>query len=304
MRLNRLDLNLLIALDALLSERSITRAAERIFLSQSATSGALSRLREFFGDEILVRVGAQMMLTPLGESLVAPVQNILLQIQSMVDRGLDFEPNHSDRKFRILCSDYAVNTIINPLVLHLAKVAPNVQLELFMPTNNLKETLDQGNVDFLLMPTYLLFDDHPKMSLFQEGFVCMGWNENPILTEGITEENFLKAKHVSVRFGPTRQRSQDQVLLETEFGVIPQVEIVTANFSVIPPMLVGTHRIAVCSERMAESWVRLLPLKTSPVPFDLPKISWGLQWHKFRELDPGIQWLQSQLSFIAGQLSK
>jgi LysR family nod box-dependent transcriptional activator len=299
MRLNRLDLNLLVALDALLTERSITRAAERIHLSQPATSGALARLREFFGDEILIRVGAQMLPTPLGESLAAPVHNILLQIQTTVDRGLEFIPQESDRRFRILLSDHTVSTIINPLVRHLAKVAPLIELELMGADNQPKEKLEQGEVDFLMMPKHLISENHPSSTIFEEGFVCVGWEENPALASNLTAEDFLQLGHVSVRFGSSRQPSQDQVLLSKLHGIEPKTEIITSTFNSIPPLLVETQRIAICYEKLAMDWTKLLPLKASPLPFELPKVSWGLQWHKLRDLDPGIQWMQNQIITVA-----
>jgi LysR family nod box-dependent transcriptional activator len=301
MRLNRLDLNLLVALDALLTEKSITRAAERIHLSQPATSGALARLREFFGDELLVRVGAQMKPTPLGESLAAPVHNILLQIQTTVDQGLSFEPENSDRKFRIMCSDYTVSTIMDSLVLHLAKVAPSVQFDFLTPDNTPKEKLEKGEIDFLVMPSQFLSDVHPQKELFEEVFVCLADKDNPLLDEPITESEFLQAKHISVRFGSGRQRSQDQIFLEQHFGVMPDVEITTSTFNAIPSMLVNTSRITTCYNNLAKRWMDILPLKSCPIPFELPAVSWGLQWHKFRELDPGIQWMRRQITNIAKQ---
>ena len=303
MRLNRLDLNLLVALDALLTERSITRAAERIHLSQPAASGALARLREFFGDELLVRVGAQMKPTPLGESLAAPVHNILLQIQTTVDQGLQFEPESSDRKFRIMCTDYMVSSLVNPLVQHFTKVAPSVQLDLISPNNTPKSDLEKGEIDFLIMPVHFLSEDHPHISLFTEGFVCLGWNQNPLFNQTLSQTDFIEAKHISPRFGSSRKHSQDQILLQQNFGVTPNVEITTSTFGAIPPMLVNTLRIATCYSNLARQWVDILPLKSCPVPFDLPKVCWGLQWHKFRELDPGIQWLRRQLSEIAKNIS-
>lgn len=303
MRLNRLDLNLLVALDALLAERSITRAAERIHLSQPATSGALARLREFFGDELLVRVGAQMKPTPLGESLAAPVSNILMQIQTTVERDLEFEPENAERKFRILCSDYTVSTVISPLVEHLAQAAPGIQLEIFSPNNNPKESLEQGEVDFLIMPSYILSDDHPFDNLFAEGFVCLGWDENPLFDRALSQEEFINAGHVSVRFGSSRQMSRDQIFLKERYGIEPNVEIVTSTFNSIPSMLVNTRRIATCYQTLASYWQDILPLKTSPLPFEMPEISWGLQWHKYREFDPGVLWLRDQFAHVVENLS-
>ena len=136
MRLNRLDLNLLVALDALLTERSITLAAERICLSQPATSGALARLREFFNDDLLVRVGAKMQPTPLGESLAEPVHNILLQIQATVERGIEFDPFTCNRKFKFLAGDYSSTVLLTAVAKHINTLAPEIQFEFFIPTND------------------------------------------------------------------------------------------------------------------------------------------------------------------------
>lgn len=302
MRLNRLDLNLLVALDALLAERSITRAAERIHLSQPATSGALARLREFFEDDLLVRVGAQMMPTPLGESLETPVHNILMQIQATVDRRLEFNAEESDRRFRFLSSDYTATTLLTHVVKRIADVAPHIQLEFIAPTNNPAEKLEQGEVDFLVMPTHVLSESHPSFEIFTDRFVCIGWDQNPMLQKPLTLKEFLELGHVSVRFGSTRQTSQDQVLLKKQQGIEPRIEIITSTFSAIPQFLTGTQRIATTYYYLARTWANLLPLKIVPLPVELPKIPWGLQWHKYRDLDPGVQWLRNQIVETANEV--
>lgn len=304
MRLNRLDLNLLVALDALLTEQSITRAAEKIHVSQPAASGALARLREFFGDELLVRVGAQMKPTPLGESLAAPVHNILLQIQTTVDRGLEFVPEESERRFRIELSDLSVGMLVSRLVQHLSKVAPKVQLELVSPSNYPAEELERGEIDFLIMPTQFLSDGHPQCDIASEGFVCMLSADHPTVGDEITVEQFMELGHVTVRFGSGRRNSQDQISLASEYGLEPRVEIITASFNSIPPLLVGTQRIATVYEGLARNWANMLPLKLIPMPLHLPEVTWGLQWHKFRDLDPGIQWLRSQIVTVSKSFSK
>jgi LysR family nod box-dependent transcriptional activator len=295
MRLNRLDLNLLITLDALLTERSITRAAEKIYLSQSGTSGALARLREVFEDELLVRVGAQMQPTPLGESLQVPIHNILLQIQATVDRRLEFDADTAKRRFRLLMSDYTSNILMTRLVERIAESAPGIELEMIAPTKNPAEQLEQGEIDFLVMPTKVLSKDHPSFELFEEKFVCMCWNENPLANKEFTLKEFLEAGHVSVRFGPQRSMSQDQILLKEEHGIEPRTQVITSTFASLPQFINGTDRICTVYHQLARLWVDYLPLKILPMPIDLPKIHWGIQWHKYRELDPGIQWLRGQM---------
>src|SRR5471032_1661194 len=116
MRFNRLDLNLLVALDALLDERKITRAAERLSLSQSAISGMLARLREYFDDELLVPVGRNLELTPLARELVTPVRNVLLQIQTVVAINPEFDPATASRHFKIASSDYVIGIFLRKAI--------------------------------------------------------------------------------------------------------------------------------------------------------------------------------------------
>src|SRR6202789_1865685 len=135
MNLHRLDLNLLVALDVLLTERSITHAAERLNLSPSATSGALARLRTYFDDELLTQIGRRMAPTPLGESLQASVRDCLLHVQATVDVRPQFDPMASTRTFTLMMSDY-VSAILMPLVLQRTqREAPAVVIELLANTS-------------------------------------------------------------------------------------------------------------------------------------------------------------------------
>lgn len=299
MRLNRLDLNLLVALDALLTERSITRAAEKIHLSQPATSGALSRLREYFGDELLVRVGSKMKPTPLGESLANPVHNILIQIQATVDKGIEFEGEESDRCFRFLLSDYTSTTIMADVARKLAKEAPKIKLEFFMPTDEPEDALEKENVDFLIMPTRILSKKHPIQELYHDEFVCLVCEDNPVVKEKLTLERFLDMGHVSIHLGSKLTKSQDQIILFEQYGLEPRIEITASTFNAIPQYLPGTHRIATTYRKMAENWCQYLPLTILPLPVEIAPVPCGIQWHQYRDLDPGIQWMRKFILDIA-----
>lgn len=295
MRLNRLDLNLLVVLDALLSECSITRAAERINLSQPATSGALARLRDYFDDPLLVRVGASMQPTPLGEALKKPISNILMEIQATVEKRPRFDPQTSDRRFRLLLSDYTGSELMPAVIARVARLAPGVQFELIPPTDDPLALLDQGHVDFLVMPGHILSDRHPITPIFSEPFVCMAWADSAIAAGQLTVERYLKAGHVTVQFGVRRVGTQDQILLKQDHGIEPRVEVIAATFSAVPQYLIGTERIATTYRRLAEKWARFLPLKVMPLPVALPEVTWSVQWHQYRDLDPGIQWMREQI---------
>ena len=136
MRFKGLDLNLLIALDALLTERNVSVAARKVFLSQSAMSGALSRLREHFGDELLVPVGRRMVLTSAAELLAEPLRQLVLQIEATVGASLKFEPSKSTRTFVVHASDYITEVVLNHVVPMIAQEAPGVVLEIVPPLSD------------------------------------------------------------------------------------------------------------------------------------------------------------------------
>jgi LysR family nod box-dependent transcriptional activator len=293
-RLNKLDLNLLIALDALLSEQSITLAADRICLSQPATSGALARLRDFFDDELLVRVGSKMQPTPLGESLADPVHNILLQIQTTVERGVAFDPASCMRNFKFYVGDYNASVFMSDVAKRVMAQAPGVTMEFFIPANKPVEELERGQIDFLIMPERVLHKEHPYQTLFTEDFVCIACENNDIVHTRMTVEEYMQLGHVSVQFGSNRLKSQDQILLKMEYDLEPRLEIITSTFHTIPQFLPGTQRVATVYQHLAEYWQQLLPLKIVPLPMQLPSITWALQWHKYRDHDPGLKWMCEQ----------
>jgi DNA-binding transcriptional LysR family regulator len=131
MRFHKFDLNLLVYLDALLTEKGVSKAAASVFISQSAMSLALARLRQYYGDDLLVQVaGRRMVLTSLAESLAAPVRDILLQMQSVATATANFDPSKSNRKFTIMASDYTVDVLLKRVVAQLFQKAPGIRIEM------------------------------------------------------------------------------------------------------------------------------------------------------------------------------
>lgn len=144
MRFNRLDLNLLIGLDVLLTECSITRAARRLCLSQSAASGILARLREYFDDELLVQSGRNMVPTPLALSLMQSVREILMKIKHTVETAVEFRPETTTRHFRIVGSDFVSSVVLTHLTTYLNHVAPFVTMEILQPNERSQSQLEAG----------------------------------------------------------------------------------------------------------------------------------------------------------------
>jgi LysR family transcriptional regulator, nod-box dependent transcriptional activator len=300
MHLNRLDLNLLVVLDALLTEKNVTKAAKLVHLSQPATSGALSRLREYFADDILVRIGSKMVLTPLGESLAIPVNNILLQIQATVEKRPEFVPEESERNFRFMLSDYTNAIFIPKLLKKALKMAPKVKFEFTQLYDDPQEDLEKGKIDFLLLPEFSLSSSHPSCHLFDETYVCVGDINNSAL-DHLDLDTFLSLGHVTTHFGAQFRPSLVDTILE-ERNIKSNVEVVTPSFTSIPQVVVGTNRIAVMHSRLAIEWSEYLPLKIVSLPLELPVMKWGLQWHQYRDNDPGSIWMKELVIETAQQL--
>jgi LysR family nod box-dependent transcriptional activator len=300
MRFNRLDLNLLVALDALLTDQNITRASERLHLSQSAMSGALARLREHFEDELLVQVGRRMTRTPLAESLAKPVRDILAQIQATVERRASFDAATSDRRFSLMASDYVTTVLISRVMERVAREAPGIGFELLFPDSAQLEILDSGEIDFLITPREYISIEHPSLDLIDETYACVVWDQNPV-ADPMSFEQYLAMGHVVVRFGKSRVPSFDEWFF-ARYGVSRRVEVVAQTFNAVPQLIVGTPRIATMHRRLAVHYQKLMPLRLLAPPIEIPRLTECLQWHKTHHDDGGIVWLRSVIKEVANAL--
>ncbi len=293
MRFNKLDLNLLVALDALLAERSVSLAAERICLSQSATSSALGRLRDYFGDELLVVKGRQMVLTPRGESLIEPVQAVLEQIRSTISVAPPFDPATTDRVIRLMASDYATQVFLGGAISRISHLAPLLRFEILPPQDELIEALERGEVDLLFSLDHALSTEHPMCELFEDDYVVVGWLGNPHLKPPLTKEMFLSLGHVTVEIGRSKHRAFDENFLSHR-AYKRRLETVVSSFLTVPPLLVGSNRIALVQRRLAMQAIEQWPLTMLESPIELPRIRQAVQWHRTSSSDPAIQWLVEQ----------
>lgn len=301
MRFNGLDLNLLVALDAMLSERSISRAAERLHLSQSAMSGALARLRDYFQDELLVQVGRRLDLTPRAEDLRDVVRDLLVQIDAKVAEQPLFEPGRSQRLFRLLVSDFTTMTLM-PHVLELAAAeAPAVRFELLPQIDQPDRLLDRGEVDFLVIPEGFCSPGHPSETLFVEDYCCVVWQDNDqVTTDGLTLAQFEAMGHVVVQTGRA-QASFEGAFMQRE-GIARRIEVSTFSFVAPPALVVGTRRLATVHARLARLAAQHMPIRILPVPVRIPSLVEAIQWHKVRTHDSGLAWLRALMHRAAARL--
>ena len=206
MKLSQFDLNLLVALDALLTEKNVTRAGMRIHLSQSATSAALARLRSFFQDRLLVPAGGKMVLTPVAQSLAKPVRNLLLQAQATIATQARFDPIASHRRFSVAASDYAITVFMAEALRNVQCLAPNLSFELVPTSERAVEALEAGNLDFLIAPEVFASKTHPKMPLFQDTHTIIAWSRNRRVGNTLSLEEYLNLGHVASTSGRERDR--------------------------------------------------------------------------------------------------
>ncbi|PXA88840.1 transcriptional regulator [Caulobacter sp. D4A] len=302
MRFERLDLNLLVALDALLDERNVSAAAERLCLSQSAMSGALGRLRDFFGDELLVNTGRKMVLTPRGEALAEPVRGVLLQIKSTITTKPSFDPATSDRKFTVTASDYALAVMLSGALQAISQQAPDITVELVQLDDRPGEHLERREIDLLITLDHALSENHPKSRFFEDDYVVVAWSGNTEIKEKLDRTLYFGLGHVSVQFGKARLPAFEEYFLQTQ-QVRRRIEIVAPSFTAVPGLVVGTNRIATVQRRLAEQAAKHLPLVIHESPVDIPPIRQSIQWHRSSSQDLALRWLIEQLKRHAGHPS-
>ncbi|MET0417141.1 MAG: LysR family transcriptional regulator [Actinoplanes sp.] len=299
MNLASLDLNLLVALDALLQERSVTRAAAKMGLSQPALSASLARLRRHFDDELLTRVGNEYRLTPLAAQLKVRAQAAMSGVERVFTAQPEFDPASSGREFSLLVSDYMLTVLGDTVARLIGDEAPASRLRYLA---NTPERVDRAAQ--LLMSTDLLVLPHGFVSdlahhdLYRDEWVCVVAADNTLVGAALTVDQLRTLPWVFTYHGPTASTPagrQMQIL-----GIEPRVQVVTENFLTVPGMVAGTDRIALMQRRLVD----LLPLNTGiralPPPFEAAPLVEAMWWHPMYDADPGHRYLRTVLIRAAG----
>jgi LysR family transcriptional regulator, nod-box dependent transcriptional activator len=294
MHFKHLDLNLLVALDVLLDEQNITRAAARLHMSQSATSGVLGRLRTYFEDELLVLVGRKMMPTPLAKELEIPVREVLLKIQTSITVKPVHDISDSKRHFRIMASDSLISVLFAEVIREVNQQAPHITFELINPSDTATEMLMRGEVDLMIAPEHFIVKEHPSQLFFDEQHVCVVCADNQEIGERLTLEQYLAMGHVGVAFGRNRTLAIEEWFM-SQYGCKRRLEVLTHDFNTLPHLVIGTKRIATMHKRLAQLYARSLPLRILPPPVELPTIQEYMSWHRSLDHDPVLRWLREKL---------
>lgn len=307
MQLNRFDLNLLIALDALLHEKNVTRAAERVFVSQPAMSAALQKLRDYFDDPLLVRVGRDMELTPRGLSLVEPVREALLRIQATLGTQPTFDPATVRRTFTVMVTDEALPQLLPAVLRRVTREAPGIQCQIEQVSQTSLTRLEYGDADLCLCLDLLRFfgvraypDTLRVIELRPVRWVCAVSRDHPSLGDELTLAQYQALPHVFAR--PAGQTTPVEEFVRRLLGFDLDVRATAQSLLELPFTLPGTPLAATVPERVATLASAVVPLKTFALPFDALNSHEVLLWHKRNEPDPGHAWLRALFIDVAREL--
>lgn len=291
MRLDRVDLNLLVALDALLSSSSVTESALQLHVTQSAMSNSLRRLREHFNDQLLVPLGRRMVITQRGQTLKEPVREILLKIQRTLTPVTDFDPRTSARQFKLAVSDYFSFSYVPTLVEYCSTEGYAVTFD-FQPLQpSIVDGLNRGDIDLLVVPEIYRAHGHPSELLLEDDWVCIASREHP---GTLTEDEFFSATHVVKRPVHDTYIPLDEWAVK-RIGRQRDVVATVPQYSYLPRAIVNTPHLATVQRRLAILHAKWLPLSIIDVPIPVPPLSELLQWHVIQQDDPGLAWLRSTM---------
>jgi len=291
MRYHKLDLNLLTALKALLTEKNVTRAGEAVHVTQSAMSGILARLRDYFGDPLIVQVGRKMELTSLAESLVEPVNDVLLRIDATIATRPEFDPLITRRHFSVVASDYSISVLLLDVLRRVHRDAPGMSLEFRNPSESAPAELEAGEVDFIVNPESQNSPLQSGAILFEDTYVIVVDAGNSEVGDSIAIEQYLALRHVAFKSG-RHGLPHFETWMANRYGDERRVEVVAHSFYLLPRLVVGTARIATMHTRLAKQLAGSLPIRLVRPTFDIPRLVEVLQSHKYRDLDPGSMWLR------------
>lgn len=290
-----LDLNLLRALDALLDERNVTRAAQRLSLTQPAVSAMLTRLRESFGDPLFVRSQRGIVPTERALQLAAPLKQVLGEIEQMLQPRA-FEPAEAQLTLTLASTDYALRAVVVPFLARLRQRAPGVRA-VIVPVQHerLQAQLESGDVDMALITPETTPADLHARRLFDERYVCVMRADHPAATRRLTLERFCALDHALVSYaGGSLSGVTDEALARV--GRARRVTVSVNSFLVLPDILLTSDLIAVVPSRLVkDAKGGAQGLAVAEPPLDIPGFTKTLAWHERTHRSPGHQWVRALL---------
>lgn len=271
MHLEKFDLNLLVAIDALMRHRSVTAAATELHISQSALSSALKRVRAHFGDEILFYNGQSMVPTAFGTQLEAEVRDLIVQLRTLSRWRAEDDLARLNRRFTMIASDYVAAVFVSALCKRLASVAPNVSIAVVPYTKDSMELFERGTVDFLIGPTFAMQDGFVSEDLFHDTFCCVLSRDNPLAHE-MRAKDFFAAPQVVTEFFLHDGKSHFERWLADQNRPVKIVASVP-SFVVLPHYIAGTDNVATVHNRLVPHFQSHPDLVFIPPPVPVPPLT-------------------------------
>ena len=288
------DLNLLRSLDALLEQRSVTLAAQRMGISQPSMSTALARLRRHFDDELLTRAGRQYRLTPLAVQLRERVRVAVTATDRVFDAQPGFVPASSTREFRLVVSDYAVHVFGRVLTALLAREAPQARIRLAMATEQAVYHPDQLllNTDLMVLPHGFL-TDVSHHDLYRDEWLCVVSADNSTIGDHLTIEQLESLPWVASHHSPTASTPAARIL--RMLGIEPRVQVVAESFLTVPELIAGSDRVALLQRRLVERLPAGVGIRALACPFEAGPLVEAMWWHPVYDADPEHTYLRDLL---------
>jgi DNA-binding transcriptional LysR family regulator len=287
-----IDLNLLVVFDALMTDKHVTRAGERIGLSQPATSNALARLRSLIKDDLFIRTAAGLRPTPTAIALHQQLRPALQQIQAALLEQSTFDPATSDRVFVIGMSDYVEFTLLPSLMQKLQTLAPGIGVQIRSgDRHKLLSLIDSNEIDLAcgVFPEKIAW--HQEQQLLQESYICVCRKNHPVIGSSLSLEEYLSVSHLLVSIKEDRIGRVDALLAEQNLK--RHIALSTPHFLTAPFILAQTDLVATLAYRVALTFAKDRKLKLLPLPFPMPAFSVFMRWHQSTETTPACQWLRS-----------
>ncbi len=301
MNLHSLDLNLLRNLDILLSERSVTKAAERLSMSQPAMSNALKRLRKVFQDPLLIRTSEGMMPTERAQDIQPQLRSVLDSVESFLRPQFEFDAKHSHEVFHIVASDYAETTLIPSVLSRIRKEAPNVTLDMLTPSDVGYAEVEQGKVDIVINRFEELPSSFHSSVLWRDGFACVIGKNHPA-SDKLTLKKYLAAQHVwvsktgmGVGFGINPQDRQRLGWVDGALDKINKtrdIAVFTRHYPVAIQHAEQQDLIATVPCRAAALKIKSRKVAILKPPFDIPDIELTMAWSPLLHHSPSHKWLR------------
>ncbi|HEY9618857.1 MAG TPA: LysR family transcriptional regulator [Crinalium sp.] len=301
MDLAGVDLNLLVVFDALMAERHVTRAGERIGLSQPAVSAALNRLRHLLKDDLFIRRADQMQPTRKAQELAVPLRQALMQIQTALEPQV-FDPATTSRTFKLATNDFAASILLPSLGVKLSREAPNIDLRLIYADDAWgMKLLDEDAVDLAIAPFESFQPQFEHQHLLEPGgFLCVMRKGHPLAVKPLTMESFVATPQLLISRTGDATGFVDEIL--AEMGLKRRVAFTVPSFLLAPIVLAQTDYIAVLPRRLVEMFQQLTDLIAYEPPFPQRKFPLGMLWHQRLSKDPGHLWLRNTLREVAAAI--